>query len=294
MDNQSIELFLDVWRNGSLTAAAGSHYLTESTVSKRIVALEKELGIRLFQRGKGKSQARLTPEGEAFADIAQRMLVLTAQAQKLKEGRVRHYLTVASINSVQDYTLPPFIKEFQKLDPKILFTLEDHRSTEIFPLLEHQRLDIGITQTPSPYSDLESKLLYNEDYRVIMKPSLGRNFSEKGIHPSELKAENEIYESYCDEFREWHDHWWKPFSSRIRVNITPTAEQYFQDENDWMIVPESIAGDLQKKGYASYALSAAPPRHHVYIVYRKRSENADVKKFVSEIIRYFSERGEGK
>ena len=53
--------------------------------------------------------------------------------------------------------------------PEILFTMEDHRSAQILLLLEHQRIDIGITQTASPYPDLESQVLFDEEYRVVLK-----------------------------------------------------------------------------------------------------------------------------
>ena len=113
MDIGSLELFIDLRESGSLSAAAKNHYLTESTVSKRLVSLENELGVRLFERGKGRNRIRLTVEGAAFYDIARRMLILNTQAMHLQDNRVRHYLTVSSINSMQDYSLPDFIKAFR-------------------------------------------------------------------------------------------------------------------------------------------------------------------------------------
>ena len=290
MDITSLELFIDVWQSGSLTATANNHYLTESTVSKRIAALEKELGVTLFQRGKGKNHVQITAEGTSFADIAQRMIMLNSQAMRLGEGQVRHVLTIASINSVQDYTLPPFIREYQARHPEILFTMEDHRSAQILLLLEHQRIDIGITQTASPYPDLESQVLFDEEYRVVLKKEGARESFKKGIHPSELAAEHEIYESYCDIFREWHDYWWPPYKSKIRVNITPTAETYFESPDDWMIVPASIASQLDKNVYVSYPFSVPAPQHHVYLVYRKRDRSRDADQFVQEILAYFRRR----
>ena len=290
MDIGSLELFIDLRESGSLSAAAKNHYLTESTVSKRLVSLENELGVRLFERGKGRNRIRLTVEGAAFYDIARRMLILNTQAMHLQDNRVRHYLTVSSINSMQDYSLPDFIKAFRKEHPEIFFSLEDHRSTGIYTLLEHQRIDIGITQAPSPYPDLEALLLFEEEYRVVFKKEGNREEYEHGIHPSVLKAEHEIYESYCDIFREWHDQWWPPFQSKIRVNITPTAEKYFEDPDDWMIVPACIADYLDRKGYVSYPFSVKAPRHQVYIAYHKDYLNQDIPVFVDAILQYYKER----
>ena len=290
MDIGSLELFIDLRESGSLSATAKNHYLTESTVSKRLVSLENELGVRLFERGKGRNRIRLTVEGAAFYDIARRMLILNTQAMHLQDNRVRHYLTVSSINSMQDYSLPDFIKAFRKEHPEIFFSLEDHRSTGIYTLLEHQRIDIGITQAPSPYPDLEALLLFEEEYRVVFKKEGTREEYGHGIHPSALKAGHEIYESYCDIFREWHDQWWPPFQSKIRVNITPTAEKYFEDPDDWMIVPACIADYLDRKGYVSYPFSVKAPRHQVYIAYHKDYLNQDIPVFVDAILQYYKER----
>ncbi|MCR5294140.1 MAG: LysR family transcriptional regulator [Lachnospiraceae bacterium] len=287
MDTSSLEIFIDVWQSGSLSATASNHYLTESTVSKRIAALEKELGVILFARGKGKNHVQITAEGMAFADIASRILMLNGQALRLGEGTVRHFLTVACINSVQDSALPPFIRMYRARHPEILFTLEDHRSNEILLLLEHQRIDVGITQTASPYPDLEAEVLLNEEYRVVMKAKESDPRYKDGIHPGDLAAEHEIYESYCDIFREWHDYWWPPYKSKIRVNITPTAEKYFDSPEDWMIVPASIASELEKRDYVSYPFSVPSPKHHVYLVFRKRNRNPDTDQFVQEILAYF-------
>ena len=89
MDMDSLKMFLSVQRTGSLTAAANSLYMTQPSLGRRISCLEKELGVPLFHRGKGQAQVKLTPEGEAFSDIARRMLMLYDQAMELHQDAAR-------------------------------------------------------------------------------------------------------------------------------------------------------------------------------------------------------------
>ena len=57
-----------------------------------------------------------------------------------------------------------------------------------------------------------------------------------------------------------------------------------------MIVPASIASQLDKNVYVSYPFSVPAPQHHVYLVYRKRDRSRDADQFVQEILAYFRRR----
>lgn len=289
MDIESLKLFADVQKSGNITNAANNRYITQSTVSKRIALMEKELGITLFQRGRGQARVALTPAGEAFSDIAERMLLLYEQAMELQKDAQRQTLTIACVNSVQGYTLPPLILSLEQRYPDLCFTLEDHHSTEIFSLLEKRCVDIGISQAPAPFCDLQSVLLYEEAYRVVMREPAGKRPGRRTIHPSQLPAEHEIYEAFGSELETWHNYWWRPLSAKIRVNTTPTAERYFHAPEDWMIVPASVAWDMEGKGFVSYGLEEEPPTHRVFVIYGKRNSNAAVKLFADAARAYFTE-----
>lgn len=290
MDIESLKFFIEVRNSGNITNTANAFYVTQSAVSKRLSMLEAELGVQLFQRGKGRSRAVITPAGESFAEIAERILLLHRQALSLKCGAERRTLTIACINSVQDYILPPFITEIQRKDRNLCVTIEDHHSVEIFPLLEKKMVDIGITQAPAPFPDLRSLLLFQEGYRVVMRPS-GTGLHAGAVHPEQLPAEHEIFEAFDSEFQHWHDYWWRPSGAKIRVNTTPTAERYFSDPEDWIIVPDSVAVKMELDGFVSFALTVTPPVHRCYLVCGKDNGDASVEGFVEEALAYFKGKG---
>jgi DNA-binding transcriptional LysR family regulator len=78
MDTRHLAAAVAVARHGSFTAAAAELFMAQSTVTRQVAALERELGCALFVRG-----ARLvgtTAAGEAFLPEAWRVLEALALA----------------------------------------------------------------------------------------------------------------------------------------------------------------------------------------------------------------------
>ena len=72
MDVPRLEAFLEVARLGSMRAAARSLHLGQPALSARIIALEDELGARVFERTK--RGVHLTLAGRALVPHAERAL----------------------------------------------------------------------------------------------------------------------------------------------------------------------------------------------------------------------------
>lgn len=61
MDLRTLRYFLAVAREGTISAAASSLFVTQPTLSRQMMELENELGVSLFTRGK--RRIALTTEG---------------------------------------------------------------------------------------------------------------------------------------------------------------------------------------------------------------------------------------
>ena len=81
MELEQLRVFAAVADEGSFTGAARRLYISHSTVSRTVTALEEELGVRLFERSS--REFRLTEAGEALLPQAQSLL---AAAEKIKDG----------------------------------------------------------------------------------------------------------------------------------------------------------------------------------------------------------------
>lgn len=264
MDMESVRIFWAVHRLGSMTAAAEEHFMTQPALGKRIASLEKELGVTLFHRGKGQARAELTPEGKAFCDIAERMLLLNDQALELKADAGKEYLAIASIRSAHDFVVPDLILKMKREHPNLCITVEEHHTAEIIDLLEKRRIDVGIIQTEAPSQHLKSKLLYQESYRLVVRPN--SPLAEKeSIVPDALQSEHGIFQVFDTAYEDWFTRNWRPYSVKVRVNTTPTAVQYFNENEDWMIVPDAVAVFMENQGFVSIPISGEVPVHRVYM-----------------------------
>ncbi|MER6095828.1 LysR family transcriptional regulator [Streptomyces sp. NPDC001728] len=86
MDLEAVRTFLAVVDSGRFRRAADDLSVTQQAVSKRVAALEKELGVRLFARtGRG---AEVTVDGRAFLPHARALLDAEARAlASVRPGR---------------------------------------------------------------------------------------------------------------------------------------------------------------------------------------------------------------
>ena len=79
-----LKYFLAVAEEGNISRAAELLYLTQSTLSRQLINLEKELGVKLFQRGK--SAITLTPEGMQLKRRARDIISLANKAERELSG----------------------------------------------------------------------------------------------------------------------------------------------------------------------------------------------------------------
>ena len=69
MEIKQVQYFLAIVETGSFSAAADNLYISQSSLSKQIIALEKSLDVQLFDRSKRK--VSLTEAGKVFENHAQ-------------------------------------------------------------------------------------------------------------------------------------------------------------------------------------------------------------------------------
>jgi DNA-binding transcriptional LysR family regulator len=87
MDVRQLELFLAAAEEGNFTRAAERAFITQPGMSSSIGALERELRVRLFDRGAG--GASLTAAGQAFLSPARRIVADVSAAQQELADRAR-------------------------------------------------------------------------------------------------------------------------------------------------------------------------------------------------------------
>ena len=83
MELEQLRIFTAVADYGGFSAAARRLYISHSTTSRAVAALEEELGVKLLERGS--HSIRLTPAGELLLGEARQLLAAAdAIADKIR------------------------------------------------------------------------------------------------------------------------------------------------------------------------------------------------------------------
>jgi DNA-binding transcriptional LysR family regulator len=125
MDTTAVAVLVDAARVGSLAGAARRLGIPPMVATRRLAALEQDLGVRLFHRTT-RSMA-LTPEGEAFLPYAQALvegeLAARANLRAAKEG-VSGTLRVNTSTAFGRKQIAPIIPRLLRAHPALKIELE--------------------------------------------------------------------------------------------------------------------------------------------------------------------------
>jgi LysR family transcriptional regulator, transcription activator of glutamate synthase operon len=164
-----LKTFLEVARAEHLGRAADNLIADQSTVSRKIVRLEQEVGVPLFERiGRN---IRLTEAGKRFVVRAERLL------NELRDAvnDAQHAMTTATglihvgfLHTVGARWLPERISRFLKGHPQVRFVLNDGTAAEVTTGVLNGDHDIGIVGPP-PHNvpELEIVPIFRELIAVV-------------------------------------------------------------------------------------------------------------------------------
>jgi len=131
-------------RHLSFTKAAAELSLTQSAVSRQVIALEEFLGVALFER-RHKALA-LTEAGQSFQRMTGPVLEQVRDAtRRLREARQGHVLTVTTTVSFASMWLVPRLGRFRQAHPGVDVRIA---ATHEVSDLEREGIDVAIRDCP--------------------------------------------------------------------------------------------------------------------------------------------------
>lgn len=169
MDLEQARTFLAIVETGSFMAAAERVFVTQSTVSMRIKALEQQLGRTLFERSK--AGASLTPAGLQFLKHATAMVRIWQQARlelSLPQGYTMA-LTVGGNFSLWDEFLFDWLHEVRRNSPEIAVQAQYGFSDQLMQKLIDGSLDLGVMYTPHSRPGFEVEHLFDDELILISR-----------------------------------------------------------------------------------------------------------------------------
>jgi len=175
MELRHLATFTAVAEEGSFTRAAGRLHVVQSAVSSNVRALERELGVTLFDRSTHRVQ--LSEAGRAFLPEARRTLAAAAAARDAVDqlrgglrGTVRLGMMLAPGQA--GISVPRILAALRVEYPGIEVTLEIGASTTNADHIRRGRLDLAFVGLPAgAVPELELTPLLTEDMQLVLPPN---------------------------------------------------------------------------------------------------------------------------
>lgn len=149
MDHSWLLDFLALARAGSFSKAAQHRNTTQSTLSKRIRALEQWADVELFDRSSLPIQ--LSEAGRAFEAGAQEiadMLMTSRNRARLAAGRIQSALTLAATHAIAFSFFPTWLSAIERDLGRFPLKLDCHRADRCFQALEQGEVEFVICHVP--------------------------------------------------------------------------------------------------------------------------------------------------
>lgn len=189
MDIRQLVTFQAVARFLSFNRAADELNYAQSSVSAQIQALEEELQVRLFDRlGR---RILLTEAGAKLQKYAEKMLELAdaTRSELMGAKELKGSLTVKVPETLGVHRLPPVIKKFRSLYPKVSLRFTSCSHEGLQKDLRSGITDLGFLLADSiSAADLAVEALGIEPLVLVASPA-HRLASMQSVHARDLKGE---------------------------------------------------------------------------------------------------------
>lgn len=175
MDWNDLKVLLAFARHGTLQRAAKTLDTTHTTVSRRLKALEAQVGSRLLERTA--TGARLTPAGYELAHAATQMETAALAAENRvagRDARLSGRLRVTTLDAMAA-AFAPFFTEFSREHPEVRLEMTVSNAAVS---LSRREADVAIRATSSPPEHLVGRKVGRLEYAVYAARSLVESLPE--------------------------------------------------------------------------------------------------------------------
>ena len=238
-DFNRLRVFFHVHQARSVSAAAAALHVTQSAVSQSLAKLEDELGAQLFVRRHHRTPGgAIVPTAAAealFAVVAPFVAALHDGIAQIRHGRhaLVGTLHVGAPVEFGAHRLPEALADFSRAHPGVGFTLRLGHPSELVPLLEEGRLDLGfvdlfdeVRPSGARLAGLEVIEVMDEALVLVAAPAYEHEHLQGSRSFARLCALRFVdYQPTAPAVRGWFRHHFERVPPRIEVALAVESVQ---------------------------------------------------------------------
>ena len=248
MDINSLQAFIEVARKESFSLASETLFITQPAISKRIAALEEDLGTKLFNRISRKvtltdAGKKLLPKAKELVDELNDM---RRYATSLSD-EIKGELLIGTSHHVSMHRLPPILKQYRQQYSDVHLDITFGESDVMCKLVERGDIELAIVTLPKTLPDsLETRVLWVDSLHLVVGPNhplLDRSsvtLQQLAKYPCVLPADTT--ETYRVIHREMERHG-LALNVQMTNNNLDTLKMLVGAGFGWTLIPQTLLDD---------------------------------------------------
>lgn len=189
IETRLLHYFLAIAREENITKAAESLFVTQSTLSKQMMDLEKQIGKTLFIRGKRK--ITLTEEGIFLRNRAKEIMMLIENTESSLQTDSQHLCGDITIGCGETIVMDYIAELFSSLHeqyPEVKFHTYSGDADAVLERLDKGLIDMGLLLGPIRQEKYDYLNLHKKDCFGLLMPESCALSKQEFINIDQLKS----------------------------------------------------------------------------------------------------------
>lgn len=191
MDLEDLKTYVEIVKQGGISAAARRLSVSQPAVSRRIRKMEDELGVSLLHRTPGMFAP--TRAGLELLQFAQQVLSdYESLKRSFRQARsIKGILNISASTTPGEHIVPDLLADFFHLYPEVSASVHVMDSAVVEDCVESGHCEVGFLGRP-PRPGILAYLPVGQDEIVLAVPATHRFAREKTIRLEQLHGENMV------------------------------------------------------------------------------------------------------
>lgn len=156
-------------QEGSFSRAAERCSVSQPSLSVAVARVEEELGVLLFERGKGFVSPtavgqRVVDQAKVALHESERVRQIAVQGRNQLEGPLR----LGVIHTIGPYLLPRLITSLKRVAPEMPLAIEENMTANLAEMLTRNEVDVLVIALPFELPGVVTRPLYDEAFKVVV------------------------------------------------------------------------------------------------------------------------------